>query len=81
MRVGEQRLTLNEKQLLERVIGARDPSLLPVLDHLGHLSEDEREALRDVLSDELCERGLDAEDEPTSYGKAVDSIIGSLLFY
>jgi hypothetical protein len=83
MTVKARGLSLNERTLLERVIRSREPSLVPLLDRLGRLSltEEEREDLRSVLADELCERGLDEEDEPTSYGRALDDVIGKLMFY
>lgn len=83
MTVEARGLSLNERTLLERVIRSRKPSLAPRLDRLGHssLTEEEREDLRSVLADELCERGLDEEDEPTSYGRALDDVIGKLMFY
>lgn len=76
-------LSLNERTLLERVIRSREPSLVPLLDRLGRfsLTDEEREHLRSVLAAELCERGLDEEDEPTSYGRALDDVIGKLMFY
>lgn len=83
MTVEARGLNLNERTLLERVLRSREPSLVPLLDRLGRLSltEEEREDLRSVLADELCERGLDEEDEPTSYGRALDDVIGKLTFY
>lgn len=76
-------LSINERALLERVIRSREPSLGSLLSSLGRLSltDAEREDLRGVLAEELCERGLDEKDEPTPYGRAVDDVIGKLMFY
>jgi MFS family permease len=65
------------------VVTARDPALAAVVRKLDRepLSEKEREGLRSILADELCDRGLDDDDEPTSYGKALDGILGKLMFY
>jgi hypothetical protein len=76
-------LDLDERQLLVKIVTARDPALTAVVRKLDRepLSEKEREGLRSILADELCDRGLDDDDEPTSYGKALDGIIGKLMFY
>lgn len=83
MTVQERKLSLNERTLLQRVIRSREPSLAPLLDGLGSfaLTDVERENLRSVLADELGERGLDDDDEPTSYGRALDGVIGKLRLY
>jgi hypothetical protein len=76
-------LDLDERQLLVKIVTARDPALAAVVRKLDRepLSEKEREGLRSILADELCDRGLDDDDEPTSYGKALDGILGKLMFY
>lgn len=76
-------LDLNERQLLARVVGSREPVLIALVQKLEQepLKEEEREELRSALADELCDRGLDDDDEPTVYGKALDDIIGKLMFY
>jgi hypothetical protein len=83
MTVKAPRLSLNERTLLERVVRSREPTLVPLLERLGRLSltDTEREDLRSALADELSERGLDKAEEPTSYGRALDDVIGKLMFY
>jgi hypothetical protein len=76
-----EKLNQDECQLLRRVIKARAPAMLSLVDTLGrrHLSVDEREALRGALADELTAAGLNAADEPTEYGQALDDLIGRLM--
>lgn len=83
MTTSKRALDLNERQLLARVVGSREPALVAFVQKLGQepLKEEEREELRSVLADELCDRGLDDDDEPTVYGKALDDIIGKLMLY
>lgn len=74
------RLTDKEANMLREVIERRESSLTSILDHLEHhrLTPPDREALREVLADELAEYGLDADWEPNQYGLNLDALIGRL---
>jgi len=73
-------LTIDQYRLLAGLVRRHAPELRCVLTKLGEqpLSEDHREALREVVVAELCERGLDAEDEPDEYGRSLEHLIDSL---
>jgi hypothetical protein len=45
------------------------------------LTEGQREALREVLADELCSTGLKQNGEPNERGLKLDAIIGKLMYY
>lgn len=66
--------------LLRSTIQKQQPELLPLLDLLGvqPLTEDQREALREALADELVETGLRDDSEPNARGRHLDDIIGRL---
>lgn len=76
-------LNLAELRSLREIVAARKPSMLPLVDRLGvvPLRIEEREELRDILADELCETGLDLNDEPNARGVLIDRIIGRLMRY
>jgi hypothetical protein len=76
-------LTQFEIGLLRRLVSQRDPSLAAVVRSLGRtpLTDDQREALREVLLQEMLERGLGAGDEANAYGRQLDDIIGRLRHY
>ena len=82
-RIAVKRLTAAEAALLRDIIERRRPSLANVVASLGQvpLSEDQREELRLALADELTERGLQLDGEPSSYGLSVDDLIGRLTTY
>jgi hypothetical protein len=67
----------NELVVLRRVVEKRNPALLIRLDSLPErpLADDERETLRDLVSDEFTQLGLRDDDEPTPYGLFLESII------
>lgn len=69
--------------LLKRVLRSREPRLLPLVSRLTDrsLDEDSREAIRAALLAEMCESGLNTDDEPNAYGLKLDEIIGGLYFY
>lgn len=69
-----------EARLLREVLWKRQPSLLHRLDSLGviPLTTEQREELRQVLADELCETGLQPDDEPNERGLRLDDLIGQL---
>ena len=66
--------------LLRSTFQKQQPGLLPLLDLLGAqpLTEDQREALREALADELIETGLRDDSEPDERGRPLDDIIGRL---
>jgi hypothetical protein len=76
---------LSEKYLriLTNVVRRRDKESLRLIDLLGvvRLTTEQREQLRSVLCEELCEHGLREDDEPNEYGKQLDEIIGILRHY
>lgn len=64
-------------ELILSILVRRRPELIPLLEVLTRrdLSMEEREALRDVIVDELVELGLDEDDEPTRYGLVLEELI------
>jgi len=42
------------------------------------VSEADRESLRQLVADELCELGLRANDEPNEYGLQLEDVIDGL---
>ena len=68
------------RNLVQSVLEARAPGLLVHLDIVGRriLTQEEREALREVLSDEFVESGLGLEDEPNERGLLIEEAIGWL---
>jgi len=77
------RLTAAEKKLLGEVIRRRKPALLPVVSSLGdrRLSIEEREEIRELLAEEMCEAGLGEGDEPNERGLSLDGLIGRLMSF
>ncbi|MCS6829211.1 MAG: hypothetical protein RMM08_05040 [Armatimonadota bacterium] len=72
--------------LLEKVIEKRAPALQPLIARLRMqpypavvLSDSEVQSLSQVVIDEFCEEGLNADDEPNEYGVRLDCLAGSLL--
>lgn len=65
---------------LLNIIQRRNPELLglPFFSQERGLTDEEREDLREVLADELCEFGLKADSEPNKYGLSIDGLIGKL---
>ena len=76
-------LTTEEAELLREVVWRREPSLLRLLEVIGRtpLTTVQREALREILADELCETGLRADDEPNERGLKIDDLIGRLMYF
>lgn len=74
-------LTGEELTLLREVLWKRQPVLLRVVNLLGEspLTDEQRDEIRNVLADELCETGLLPNDEPNQRGIALDNIIGKVL--
>ena len=69
-----------DRTLLHDVIDRRAPQLLHLLDRLPmrDLTDDEREALREAIADELVSAGLDADGEVTRHGRLLDDLIDGL---
>jgi len=65
------------KVLLREIVSRRAPSAMREVDQLGvtKLSDDGREALREIVADELVECGLDVGDEPNQRGRELESVI------
>lgn len=68
---------VSRQDLLEQIVARRRPELLRLLSLLGKvkLSEDQREALREVVASEFTEVGLSDQDEPNSYGRVLEELI------
>lgn len=69
-----------QQTLLREVLGRREPLLLTYADSLGQipLTIDQREEIRFVLADEMCEVGLQESGEPNELGRRLDDLIGLL---
>lgn len=72
----------NEQQMLslaEKVLAARHAAPL-LAERLagGHVTSDDRKAIIEVIVAELCEKGFDAESEPSAYGHALERLIDYL---
>lgn len=64
-------------RLIRDVIGKRAPEFLPLAQSLGTrpLTEEQREALREALAEELVADGLGPDDEPNDYGRFIEAAI------
>lgn len=69
--------------LLGEVLEKQEPALLEELAYLGvlPLTRATREAMREALASELCETGLDPDDEPNTRGLALEDLIDILASY
>lgn len=67
-------------ELLSEVLWKRDPSMIGVVASLQEvqLSEDQREELRQAITDELMETGLRDDDEPNERGLMLEELIDRL---
>lgn len=67
-------------ELLSEVIWKRHPELIGVLSSLqdGQLTEEQREELRQALTDEFTETGLRDDDEPNARGLLLEELIDRL---
>ena len=72
-----------ELALLAEIVAKRRPALSPLIREARErrLTQEAREELREVLTNEFCERVLKPDDEPNSFGLAVDDLIGVLNPY
>ncbi len=70
----------DEIELLREIVSKRAPDLLALIDSLGvvPLTQEQREELRGVISDEFCETGLREDNEPNPWGVRLDDLIGRL---
>jgi hypothetical protein len=79
-----QRLTEEELQtvtsLLESADDEEDREILGVIGRRT-LTDDERERVRDLLALKLMERGVLPDGSMNEEGRAIDEIIGKLMFY
>lgn len=64
-------------RLIRDVVHARAPDMVQLVEHLRveHLSEAQRETIRELLADELVEEGLGPDDEPNERGHLVEAAI------
>jgi hypothetical protein len=65
------------QRLIREVVEVRAPEQLGVVDKLKSkpLDQDAREALREVLAEELVETGLQDDDEPNERGRLIEAAI------
>lgn len=70
----------NTANLLRRIVQRRDPAALHLVDLLGvvPLAEDDREHLRGLVAEELCDMGLDQLGGHSLYGVALEDVIDAL---
>ncbi|OEU66101.1 MAG: hypothetical protein BA867_08755 [Desulfobacterales bacterium S5133MH16] len=73
-------LSIEELNLLRKILFQRYPSLLPVLASLGQvpLNFEQREDMREAIANELVETGLDEDDEPNEKGLLLENLIDHL---
>jgi hypothetical protein len=69
--------------LLRTIIDARKPDLLSLVDSLGQkpLTQEQREAMRHVVADELFDIGLSTDQSPNQYGLLLERLIDLLGHY
>lgn len=76
------RSATNEQQMLslaEKVLAARYAAPLLAQRLAGNqVTSDDRKAIIEVIAAELCEKGFDAESEPTAYGQELERLIDYL---
>lgn len=68
-------------QVLREVVAKRRPELLPLAEKVGVkvLTEEQLEALSDVVLKEFLEEGLQEDDEPNPRGIVLDDVMGFLV--
>lgn len=75
-------LTLSPRmrELLMEVVGKHRPHLVSLLTSLQtiELNESQRDELRQVVTDELCETGFREDDEPNARGRLLEDLIDHL---
>jgi len=67
-------------KLIKDIISKHDRTLLPIVESIGKspLTLDERESLREVISDEFIATGLDENYEPNGRGYMLEGLIDIL---
>ena len=66
------------RALVAEVLGKRDGALLAALRAHEEPTQQERNAVEQILSDEFC-RNLGSSDEPTQRGRDIDDALGVFL--
>jgi len=68
-------------QVLREVVAKRRPELVPLADRVGVevLTEEQLDALSDVVLQEFLGEGLQEDDEPNAYGIRLDDLLGWLV--
>ncbi len=68
-------------QVLREVLAKRRPELVSLADEVGVevLSEEQLDALGDIVFQEFLEEGLQEDDEPNPYGTRLDDLLGWLV--
>jgi hypothetical protein len=66
--------------LLSEVLWKRDPSMIGIVASFqsAELTNDQREELRQILTDELMDTGLGDDDEPNERGLLLEELIDKL---
>jgi hypothetical protein len=66
--------------LLSEVLWKRDPSMIGIVASFQSavLTNDQREELRQILTDELMDTGLGDDDEPNERGLLLEELIDKL---
>jgi hypothetical protein len=65
--------------LLSEVLWKRDPSMIGIVAFQSAvLTNDQREELRQILTDELIDTGLGDDDEPNERGLLLEELIDKL---
>jgi hypothetical protein len=68
------------ESLLREVLSKRTPQMLNILDSPASrmLTDEERDEIRQALTDEFCESGLYDNDEPNERGLSLEALIDKL---
>lgn len=61
--------------ILREIISERRPDLIQAINASGPLSDEERDSLRQALTDELVASGLREDDEPNERGLQIEELI------
>lgn len=78
MRIENTRRDVHQLAILRGILVRRQPDLSRLVAGTGELtlSPDDRSEIIDLLTDELCERGLDpTSSEPNAYGLQIEALI------
>lgn len=70
-------LTKHMLSLIKDIIITRSPQLIEISHRLasGSVTNEERKKLIILIAEELCEKGFDADSEPTVYGLELEELI------